>query len=156
MGGFLIFCIQGRRGSSTLTGLSIRSPSGPDGAGGVRRRHHHNRPQLRERRRAGLPQHLRPAARQFRRAGRRCRRRRGAPPDQVRLRAPDSIVRVTRSREACLIFFTSCAGWAWCSPGGSRREGTTSSGDSMTLSKPTIHIACSMDLSVIKITQFLK
>ena len=62
---------------------------------------------------------------------------------------------VTRSLEA-LPEFTSCAGWAWCSPGGSRREGTTSSGVCMTLSKPTILRACSTDLLVTKNTQFLK
>ena len=56
---------------------------------------------------------------------------------------------VTRSREA-LPELTSYAGWAWCSPGGSRREGTTSSGVCMTLSKPTILRACSTDLLVIK------
>jgi hypothetical protein len=86
-GDFLIeVCIHGRK----LTGLPIRSASGVDGTGGVRRPHHHHRLQQRPRRRAGLPSHLRPAARQLRRAGRRRRRRGGAPTDQVRHRAPDS------------------------------------------------------------------
>ena len=101
MGGFLGFCIHGRRLriGSDRTGLyQSLLPPGPDGAGGVRRRDHHHRPQLRQRRRAGLPEHLRPAARQLRRAGRRRRRRRrrgGAPYDQVSLTAPDLIMHVS-------------------------------------------------------------
>jgi hypothetical protein len=55
-----------------------------------------------------------------------------------------AVSRIDRLRPSLLL-----AGWEWCSRGGSRLVGTTSSGASLTLSKRTIRRVCCTDLLVI-------